>query len=241
MSYFKVIKNQSKVVNNVRVYRIQATETFETPFGTVKKGDLGGWICSNSTLKNNSWFFGDAVVINSWLTNRSCIKGDHVYSQLGLDCTTINGTCDYITGYGRTTFFYMNVEGSSIINANPRAIIWGTHKTSKEIIVCVGCQQHNIQNWRKNFKLISRSNGFDTIYIEPYLKHLDTIEQSLKSSNENILNMISENVNSMKSSVTESLKTETIFLIQSLVVSKVSENSGPKRDPVTGRFAKKTP
>jgi len=41
-----------------------------------------------------------------------------------------------------------------------------------------------------------------------------------------------------KKSVTETLKTETISLISSLPVSK---SAGPKRDPKTGRFAKKTP
>ena len=55
--------------------------------------------------------------------------------------------------------------------------------------------------------------------VKEYLGYLNRIEESLKPSNEKILEKISENISSMKMSVTEALKFETISLVNSLQVS----------------------
>lgn len=242
---YKFVMKDKKKIRNTMVYRIKATESFETPFGRVNVGDLGGYICRDTVLNFDSWIFGNAVLINSWASNNSYIIGDYVYKCLGLENTTINGKCDYITGYGRTRMYNMVVEGSDIINAQPRVIIWGKHKETQKTIVCVGCQQYSIADWKTYYRNIAYTHGFEYNYIPTYLNHLKTIEDSLKPSNEKILEKISSYVEAMKKTVTEALKIETVTLLNTLTVSKstpkVVEKPGPKRDPNTGRFLKKTP
>lgn len=241
MSFFELVKKDFKIHDGFTVYRIRATQDFNNPYRNVKKGDLGGYVLYDHVLKSNSWIFGKAILINSILQDRSYIVGDHVYRGLEMINSHIIGTGDYYNEWDTTTLRNLSVVGQTVIQAKPKAVVWGTDTNTKETIVCVGCQNHSIKTWKNRYQSISNTHGFGSHNHTRYLGYLKLIEDSLKPSNEKVLEKISENVSKLKSQVTEELKSETVSLVTSLKVpEKILEKSGPQRDKF-GRFAKKVP
>ena len=237
MSYYKLLKNDTKQIGTRTLYRIQATEDFKTPYRDVKKGELGGYVENYGTLTNNSWVFGNAKVFDCTMGHSSYIVGDHTYCGLFLNNGSIQGTGDYINKYGYNRIYDVDVIGHCIIKGSKHSVIWGVDKNNKEVTVIVGCQRYTIPEWKSHYKWISKSQGYQND-VKEYLGYLNRIEESLKPSNEKILEKISENISSMKMSVTEALKFETISLVNSLQVSTPIVQKGPARDKF-GRFIKK--
>ena len=69
------LTNESKVVNGCAVYRIKALKDF----GTVKKGDMGGYIQSSINLshKDDCWIFGNSEVYeNAKVYRKAIVYGD---------------------------------------------------------------------------------------------------------------------------------------------------------------------
>ena len=239
---FEFKTNDSKVVDGVTVYRIRATETFETPYKTVKKGELGGYICDDTDLGDGSWVFGKAVVIDCSVSRQSFITGDYVYKCIILTNSSIEGTGNYNNERGYNEITDINVVGHNFFEGSEHSVIWGVDKDTSDIMISVGCQFYSLDDWKEEYEDIAEDQGYAGKRVTEYLGYLKQIEDSLKPSNEKILEKISSNVSNMKVSVTEALKTETISLISSLQVSqKVVVQSGPKRCPKTGRWLKKNP
>lgn len=237
MNYYELIKDDVKIHDEFYCYRIRATQDFKNPYRDVKKGELGGYVTYPNTLESYSWVFGNAILINSILHNNSYIVGDFIYRGVDLRNSHIIGSGNYYNEWDATTLIDLSVVGQNAIQVQPRTIIWGTNTKTNETIVCVGCQNHSIENWRRNYQSISARHGFASYHNARYLGYLKQIEDSL---NEKVLEKISENVESMKVSVTEPLKSETISLVTSLKVPETVVKTGPQRDKF-GRFLKKTP
>lgn len=242
--HFETVMEDTKIVNGVKVYRIQATKNFETNHRNVKKGELGGYICDDTTLDDCAWVFGDAVVIDSSLDCESYIVGDYVYSGLELNETSIHGTGHYTNDCGYNFLENVKVIGHNYINGSKHSVVWGVDKNTNVVMISVGCQLHSLNDWKGAYEDIANDQDYESL-VKEYLGYLKKIENSLKHSNEKILEKISSNISTMKVSVTEALKTETISLITSLQVSPVvspvaQKSSGPQRDKF-GRFAKKNP
>ena len=71
---FKLTSNK-KVEFGVTLYQIQATESF----GSVTKGDLGGWVEKESNLNQDgdAWVYGDARVSgDAWVYGDARVSGD---------------------------------------------------------------------------------------------------------------------------------------------------------------------
>lgn len=235
--YYELLTNDTKTIGYNTFWRLRATKNFKNPYRDVKKGELGGYVSGNS-LQNNSWVFGNAIVLNCILNNNSYIVGDFTYSHIFLDNGSIQGTCDYNNTHGNNRVYGYKIVGSSFIKASKHSVIWGTNKKN-EVVVNVGCQTYTLNRWKEEYKDIANNQGYN-LRIKEYLGHLKTIEDSLKPSNEKVLTTISELINSMKFVVTEASKTDVISLINQLKpTEKVVVQSGPKRDKF-GRFAKKT-
>lgn len=246
MQYFELVKSDFKFVNYTTVYRIRAVVDFNTPFGKVKRGDLGGY--TNRQDNPNSWIFGNAIVTGSYL-DRSFIRGNFHYSRLNMVNCTIDGTCDYkftgVSSYPKN----LNVVGSSCINGNRHPIIWGTDKKTNELKIFVGCRGKSLNTWKRVWNRLANDYGYPTDLRNEYVGYMNKISELVKSGNiqnvqdknPEILKKVSENVEAMKKTVTEILKTETVNLVNSLTVSKIPEQktTDPKRDPKTGRFVKK--
>ena len=108
-------------------------------------------------------------------------------------------------------------------------------------MISVGCQFYSLNHWKTFYTNIARNQGYGYgNRVSEYLGYLKQIEESLKPTNEKILEKISSNISSMMVSVTEPLKSETISLVSSLKPTEKVVKSGPARDKF-GRFAKKTP
>lgn len=237
MSHFKMIVNDNKIVNGIRVYRIQATEQFKTAHRIVKSGELGGYICDDTSLNDGAWVFGNAVVIDSSLDSDSYIVGDHVYSGLELSNTSIHGTGNYRNQHGYNFLENTKVVGHNFISGSRHSVIWGVD--GDDVMISVGCQFFSLEDWKEMYEEIANDQNY-TELIKEYLGYLKKIEKTLKPSNQKILDKISQNVESMKKEATEALKTDTISLISSLQVSTPVVSKGPQRDKF-GRFVKKTP
>ena len=57
------LTSETKVINGVELHRIKALESF----GSVEKGELGGWIESEKNLsqRGDAWVYDDAMVFNN--------------------------------------------------------------------------------------------------------------------------------------------------------------------------------
>lgn len=236
MSYYTIVKDDYKLVDGNRCYRIRATQDFKNSHKNVKKGELGGYV--NWDLKDYSWVFGNAIAYNCNLRENSYIVGDHTYRGIALQNSSIQGTGDYINESSMNDLRNTDIIGHNFIKGSWHSVVWGIDKTTKEIKVSVGCQFYSVEDWKKYYINIADRQGYSR-KVSEYLAYLNRIEFSMVSSNEKILDKISEKILSLKNTVTETLKTETISLVTSLKpTEKVVSKSGPQRDKF-GRFAKK--
>ena len=190
-------------------------------------------------MKDYSWVFGNAVVIDSDLLENSYIIGDYTYQRLILTNSSINGAGNYLNTFGYNRLTNLEVIGHNIIQGSRHSVIWGVVKNTKKITISVGCQQYSLDDWKKMYNNIAEVKGYYNFEVDEYLTYLKRIEKSLKPSNEKILEKISSNISSMKLSVTEPLKVETVSLVSSLQVSPTKPQQ-PARDKF-GRFVKNNP
>ena len=74
---YKLTANHKRVLNGVVLYQIQALRDF----GTVLKGDLGGWIEKESNLSQdgNAWVSGNALVCgDAIVSGNALVYGDAI-------------------------------------------------------------------------------------------------------------------------------------------------------------------
>jgi len=100
---YELIKDDTKTINNKTLYRIRALRDFND----VKKGDLGGYVESESNLSHdhNAWIYDNAcsyenshIGINAGIHNNSKVYGN---AYIG-DNAHVSG-CAHIC---RNTFVY---------------------------------------------------------------------------------------------------------------------------------------
>ena len=121
MSYYKLIKDDVKIIDRSKVYRIQATQDFENPYRDVKRGELGGYI--NCSMFANSWVFGNAVAYNCDLTNKSYIVGDHTYRGIYLNNSASQGTGDYINDTYMNNISNIDIIRRKLIKGSRQSVI----------------------------------------------------------------------------------------------------------------------
>lgn len=251
MSHCELVKSDSKVVNHFTVYRVRATTDFKNPYRDVKKGELGGYVNTLDTLGKNSWVFGNAILLASVrLGVESYVVGDFIYNNIVGTKIEINSNKDMYKHTKASYVSFIKVEG--YIPGTRHPVVFGKClKNSREPkynkgdnIIFVGCTPGTIQQWKNKYKRMARDYdyGYQETEYANYLKQIETFYSKPVDNNVSKLEQISSNISTMKVSVTEALKTETISLISSLEVSqKVVVQSGPKRCPKTGRWLKKNP
>lgn len=89
MVKYEMLKNDTKVVDGVTVYRIVALKDF----GDVKKGDLGGYIeyYTNLSLHDDCWIYDNAVALGCSTVEQSATVRDNAIIKgkvyLANDCT----------------------------------------------------------------------------------------------------------------------------------------------------------
>ena len=105
---YDLLRDDTLKVFGIKLYRIRALKSF----GDVKKGDLGGYIESESNLSHegNCWVYDDAKVFG-----KDCICGDTMlYNMVGFyEKVRVNGkarVCDCAQVFGKAR-----------ISDNPRA------------------------------------------------------------------------------------------------------------------------
>ena len=168
MNYYEFVKDDFKVVDGWKVFRIRATQDFENAYRNVKKGELGGYTSHN--LYNNSWVFGNAIVVNCEIRYNSYIVGDYTYQRIILENSSIQGTGDYINDCGYNNIYNIDVVGHNFIQGSRHSVIWGVNKKTKKIMVSVGCQLYTLNGWKKSYKNIAGNQN----YMYHYLNTLDT-------------------------------------------------------------------
>lgn len=191
-------------------------------FGNVKKDQDGGWIESESNLSHDGdcWVGYSAVVCGD-----SKVTGNIVVAKNTRFLHTVDEETLKIPSFDKR--WSINYSGFD--------------KKSGEHFVRVGCQIHSITKWKnESFRsgLVSEYNMTKSEERE-FLKILEGFESKYCSKQDPFVK-IEENILSLKKTVTEALKTETISLISALQVPPVkTTKSGPQRDKF-GRFARKT-
>ena len=254
MSYFKLVVNDFKVVDGCKCFRIQATRNFENAYRNVKKGELGGYVYNTDVLQDNSWVFGNAVLMyDVRLSGNSYIVGNGAFNKISgqniqiISEENMNGhvRMSYannikVDGYFKGSFHPV-VFGKATTNSNDSKIKVG------DVVIYVGCNLGTIEQWKRKYAKVAKDYGYAEKLKTEYKGYLDQIVKFYSKSvdtNETKLVKISQNVEALKKTVTEPLKTETVTLIESLQVSskEVSKvvSKGPQRDKF-GRFVKKTP
>lgn len=135
---YEILKEDSKVVNGVRVYRIRAKKTFTTRAGIVNEGDLGGyveydgilhnssdgkecWIDENSVVLGRVVIYGNAIVIASTIDNKDkpelerflAISGNTTIRESSIMC---HGTIS------DSSICHSNLRGTCFVEASD--IVW---------------------------------------------------------------------------------------------------------------------
>ena len=91
------LTSETKVINGLELHRIKAIKSF----GSVEKGELGGWIESEKNLSQDgdSWVFDNAKIYenarvfdNAKVYNNAWVRGN---ARVGGDAT-VGGDADYI-------------------------------------------------------------------------------------------------------------------------------------------------
>jgi hypothetical protein len=148
-SKYSITKN-TKIVEGETVYQIRAKRTINNPFGTVKKGELGGWVrwASCFVVIDESWVFPNCVYLAPY----------HVPENLNTKLMSVIGSRNNrIVGTWREVLYDERVGMSPMIR--------------------VGCQYHSLEDWKKNYKSIGERNYFSARRLLEYLGHLATIEK----------------------------------------------------------------
>lgn len=120
------LTSESKIVYGIMVYRIKALKDF----GSVKKGDLGGFVEKEDNLsqKGSAWVYGDANVFGSaWVCGDARVSGDAVIEK-HKDCAVVSNQKNTIT--------------------------------LTKLHISIGCEVHTIEHWKKNIVKIGRANHY---------------------------------------------------------------------------------
>lgn len=220
------------------------------------------WVTDDAKVYENARVLGNAKVFgNSWVFGNACVnKNARVFESARVFGNAI--VSDNAMVYGNAKIsknaeVYKNaiisgksvIKDNSVINhiikdldvngvirTNYRISYSGVSKTG-EYFIRVGCKCYALSVWKDKSKrnLIMRRNNFDIYLEQTFLQILEEIEK--KYCSKDLFKKIKENILQMNKEITEHLKSETISLISALPVS----NAGPKRDPKTERFLKKSP
>src|SRR5690606_32203059 len=101
---YKLTKN-TKTFYGIKVYQIQAIVSF----GSVKKGDLGGWVESEKNLaqEGTGWIFEDGLSIRDGVIRGGVIRGGEirrgtkttidVFCALSINCYDLTMTDNHIS------------------------------------------------------------------------------------------------------------------------------------------------
>lgn len=141
---YELIEAANNVYQNAKVYRIKALRDF----GTIRKGDIGGWVETEHNLSHegNCWIHDNAYVINkarvyedalvcsdAWVFDNAEVYGHAIISGEAniYHHAKVYGNAK-VYGYGRV-YNSAQVFGDAIIHGNAR--IKGTMKARKPVTV----------------------------------------------------------------------------------------------------------
>lgn len=102
MSYYELTEESTRTKTG-EAFRIKALA--DIPSKDVKKGDLGGFMCVQSTLTGTAWVSGTSIIVNSHLKDDVCIQGDVL-----IEDSQLFGKC-HIKDYA----WLLNVTGNGIL------------------------------------------------------------------------------------------------------------------------------
>ena len=138
------LTSETKVINGLELHRIKAIESF----GSVGKGDLGGWIESEKNLsqRGDAWVCRHAIVYdNARVYDNAMISGNAVVS--GTVVVSENATvCENATVRGNAT-----VDGNARISGNAwvydNAKVGGNAEVSGNAVVGESADYIVFKNW----------------------------------------------------------------------------------------------
>ena len=109
---YSLIETDFKISFGIKLFRIKAEATFETKFGTVKSGELGGYIEKEQNLdqSGNAWVYGNAQV-----TGDARVSGDaQVYGNAWIELNTHLLWISKIGSENRTVTFFKTKAGVGV-------------------------------------------------------------------------------------------------------------------------------
>ena len=114
---YELLRDDSIIENNTELYRIRALRSF----GDVKKGDLGGYIESESNLSHegNCWVYDDAYIYKGLRVSGEAqvfkdykVLGGHITNEEGWFFCSPNGICRAYDENG-DEFVYRIIDGEN--------------------------------------------------------------------------------------------------------------------------------
>lgn len=186
------LTNETKKVNHITLFRIRALKDF----GSVKQGDLGGWIEKEANLSQEGY---------SWISDDACIYDNaEIYDYALVYGNAQISDCACVSCYARVfgnAHIYGNawVSGSAAVYGNAR--VYGMARitkksictktpivlySSREIIITVtdnviniGDYSLTLEEWFKYYEQIGRKDSQLKEEIEMYgnaLKYIESIK-----------------------------------------------------------------
>lgn len=120
---YKLCRNDTIVIDNNTLYRIQALKSF----GDVAEGEIGGYVQSydNLSYKNNCWIYDNAKVYenakvrsNAMITNNAIVKGNAVIYDNAKICDNVIVIDDAIVGDNASIYDNVKIYGKTKIYGN---------------------------------------------------------------------------------------------------------------------------
>lgn len=179
--YIKRTKT-TKTVHGTTLYRIKCIKTFTRPKTntTIKKGEIGGWVCNKTKLKGLSWIDNSSIVIASTLTN-SVVTGESSVLDSNLSHTSvydetkvIKCTIIWYTCAQSSDILHSNLNGGS---SNRKCYVAGS-TVDRSVICCVSMQDSRLVNSRCSQSVINGVTLETTSITDCYLSrgsYLDCI------------------------------------------------------------------
>lgn len=165
-------------LDGYKLYRIRATQDIDNSFRKVLKNETGGYGAKNLILKDNSWIFHNAKVINVSLVGNSYIIGDYIFRGLRLIDSSIHASGNYNSPKGITHIIGLNIVGHNFLQASQHAIVWGILKNTNVMRVCVGCNSGTVYSFKCKVPNVSTSK-LELSLFDEYKSYLPIIEKRI--------------------------------------------------------------
>lgn len=140
---------EKREILDVPVYRVEAA--MDMPIYSVKKGDIGGWVCLESTFDGVCWIGEKSVAIKSRIHSSCIISGSHV-----INSTISNSQIMAVSGVEDSIVNNLFLVDSKLMNSTLESTIHASDEKLETIVFDIGyshlknCKIRSMDDFPKN-------------------------------------------------------------------------------------------